>query len=433
MPDSIIFRQDRQQETLTEDVQDLISHRPHWLVRKGNTLFLLIALLLLCLSWIIRYPDMITSSARLTSVNPPRLIVARTEGRLIRLFIENEALVRKGAHLGYMESTAAYQQVLQLQNWVDKIIDTMRSTGFAHLSDLSIPNLSALGELQPRYQDCQDQLEIARQTLADGYYLKKQAALNQDIAYLQTLKLNTRQQEQLQKQDQQLQQEEYDAYEKLAREKVIAPLELNQYKSRLLAKERNLEQLNAQVTNTEISTHGRRKELLELQKQIADQQQLFRSSVFELKSEIDAWIQKYVLVSPEDGRVLYTSALQENQLINSGDGLFYIEPKGASYYAEIMAGQKGLGKIKIGQQVMLRIDGYPSEEFGYLTAKVNYISEIPTRTDSFLIRAELQNGLKTNTEKNLFFRNGLTAEGQIVTDNRRLLGRILGSLNIFSR
>ena len=47
---------------------------------------------------------------------------------------------------------------------------------------------------------------------------------------------------QLQQQDQQLQQKEYDAYESLAKDKVIAPFELNQYKSKLIAKEQSLKQ-----------------------------------------------------------------------------------------------------------------------------------------------------------------------------------------------
>jgi hypothetical protein len=41
-----------------------------------------------------------------------------------------------------------------------------------------------------------------------------------------------------------------------------------------------------------------------LEKQIIDQQQKFNSSLSDLKSETEKWIQQYVLVAPEDGSVL---------------------------------------------------------------------------------------------------------------------------------
>ena len=110
-------------ELLTEEVQEVISYRPHWIVRKGNTLFLLIILLLLTLTWIIKYPDILRASARLVALNPPKLINAKTEGKLLKLFVTNEQTVKKGQHLGYMESTADYAEVIKLMNWIDETVN----------------------------------------------------------------------------------------------------------------------------------------------------------------------------------------------------------------------------------------------------------------------------------------------------------------------
>ncbi|MGH2552544.1 MAG: hypothetical protein ACRDEB_02440, partial [Chitinophagaceae bacterium] len=82
-------------ELLTEEVQEVISYRPHWIVRKGNTLFLFIVLLLLALTWIIQYPDMINASTRLVTLNPPKLVNAKTEGKLLKLLVANEQQVKK--------------------------------------------------------------------------------------------------------------------------------------------------------------------------------------------------------------------------------------------------------------------------------------------------------------------------------------------------
>ena len=104
-----------------------------------------------------------------------------------------------------------------------------------------------------------------------------------------------------------------------------------------------------------------------------------------MKSEIERWMQTYVLVAPEDGKLLYVTTLRENEFISNGQSLFYIEPVRTSFYAELNAGQKGFGKIKTGQQVRIKVESYPDNEFGYLNGKVNYISNMPNRRDSFLI------------------------------------------------
>jgi len=94
----------------------------------------------------------------------------------------------------------------------------------------------------------------------------------------------------------------------------------------------------------------------------------------------------------------------------------------------LMASQKGLGKIKTGQKVILKADSYPSTEFGYLSGVVKYISNIPNRRDSFTVKVYLVKGLQTNYNQTIFFRNNLSAQAEIITDERRLLDRLLGQL-----
>jgi multidrug resistance efflux pump len=428
MSESTINLPQYRNELVSDEIQEVISYRPHWIIRKGNILFLFIILFLLALTWLIRYPDIINGSARLVALNPPKLITSKVEGKLLKLFVINDQVVRKGQHLGFMESTADYYEVTRLQQWIDTIIRSTEDNNYNVLTNYPLPDLPDLGELQANYQSFQNELAETKQTLASGYYKKKKTSLEKDMNYLGDLKKNALQQEQLLQQDQQLQNTEYKAYESLAKDKVIAPLELNQYKSKLIAKEQSLKQLDVQITNNDISNHNKRKELLDLQKQISDEQQKFHSALLELKSEIEKWIQQYVLTAPEEGKILFVSSLQENEMISNGQGLFYVQPEQSQFYAELMAGQKGLGKIKTGQKVMIKVESYPSEEFGYINGTVNYISDLPNRSDSFLIKADLPKGLQTNYNRKIFFRNDLSAQGEIVTDNRKLFDRLMGQL-----
>ncbi|MBL7695618.1 MAG: HlyD family efflux transporter periplasmic adaptor subunit [Ferruginibacter sp.] len=415
-------------ELLSNEVNEIVRYRPHWIIRRGNSIFAAVLCVLLALTFVIRYPDVIAAPARLLAANPPKLINAKKEGRLLKLCVANEEPVKKGQLLGYIESGADYPEVTLLQRWIESTIGAIHNSQYQALLDHPLPLLTNLGGLQSSYQDFQNQFEYTRQTLANGYFNKKYAALEHDLQNLATLRNNALQQQQLVEADRQLQKKEYDAYEKLAKDKVIAPLELNQYKSRMIGKEQTLKQAYAQLTNAEISSQNKMREMLELKKQVADQQQHFISALLTLKSNVEAWMEQYVLVAGEEGRVLFSAALQENQLISAGQNLFYILPDHSGFYVEITASQKGFGKIDTGQKVLLSVESFPNEEFGRLTGNIQHISPIPNSNDSFLIRVSLPRGLETNYGRTLFFKPGLKAQAEIITSNRRLAGRLLGQL-----
>ncbi len=77
---------------------------------------------------------------------------------------------------------------------------------------------------------------------------------------------------------------------------------------------------------------------------------------------------------------------------------------------------------------MIKVESYPSSEFGHLAGNIAYISNMPNRKDSFLVKVNLQNGLKTNYGKTIFFRNNLAAQAEIITDDRKLFDRFMGQL-----
>ena len=412
---------------LSDDVMEIVSYRPHWIVRKGNTIFFITLFLLSTLTFFIKYPDVINAPAKLSALNPPKAVNARKEGKLLKLFVSNGQQVIKGRQLGYIENTADYKEVMQLQLWVDKTITAIQAGNYNTISNFPLPVLENLGPLQVSFQEFQNQLQFTRQTLANGYFTKKSSALYKDLKYISDLKKNAYQQQHLIEADQQLQQKELQAYESLAKDKVIAPLELNQYKSKMIAKEQSLKQANTLITNSDISSHGKQKEILDVKKQVADQQQSFSSALLSLKSIIEEWIEQYVLIAAEDGKIVFTTTLHENELISNGQSLFYIQPEQSEFYVEITASQNGLGKIKTGQKVMLKLDSYPSQEFGTIAGIIDHIADIPNN-DSFLIHVSLPRGLQTNYGKHIFYKTGLKARADIITDSRLLFDRLAGQL-----
>jgi hypothetical protein len=73
--------------------------------------------------------------------------------------------------------------------------------------------------------------------------------------------------------------------------------------------------------------------------------------------------------------------------------------------------------------VILKFQGYPYQEFGSMEGIVSSVSDIPV--DSvYLIRVKLPESLSTSTGKRLNIRSGMTAEGEIVTEELRLIEKV---------
>lgn len=413
---------------VSEEVNDIISHKPHWLIRNGNLVFLAILSSMAAISFAVQYPDIIEGSLRIVALNAPKTMETRTEGRLEKLLVANNTQVTQGQYLAYLQSTASHEQVIELMKWINRAESEMGKGNVETILSSPLPSLSELGELQSTYQEFQTQLKETSQIFAGGYYEKKKVAIQGDLNYLAKLKNNLLKQQDLMENDFALMKKEHDINEQLAKEKIIAPLELDQEKSKLINKQQGLEQVQSQLISSDVSVHNKNKELLDLQKTIQEQEQGFYSSLLNLKSRVEEWIQRYVVEASQDGTLEYVGFLQENQLLNAGQPLFFIQPSNARYYGEMKAGQTGLGKIAIQQKVIIKLQGYPSTEFGYLTGRVSYISNMPNDRDSFLIKVELPNRLRTNYNKKIYFRNNLLARAEVVTDNRRLADRLFHQL-----
>ena len=194
----------------------------------------------------------------------------------------------------------------------------------------------------------------------------------------------------------------------------------------LLAKQISLKQAEAQLINNQSEQTGKQKELLELDKNLFEQKNTTSESLKTLISAINAWKQKYIIAAPVAGKVFFQTTIQENQSVAIDQELFYIgSSKANQYIGDVNIPQDNFGKIKIGQKVIIRFNSYPAEEYGTVFGVMNYISEIPAKDNTYLVRISLPNGLLTTYNKKLTFRNGMLANVEIITEDRTLASKIL--------
>jgi multidrug efflux pump subunit AcrA (membrane-fusion protein) len=404
------------------EIEDIISSRPPFIVRWGTVLFAILLTLLLVICWFIRYPDLVEAPAKLTSINSPKQVICLTTGKLIRLKVKENELVKQGAVLGFIESTANHNEILALDTVIAKTQQLLTDNLTEEVSPILNHAHSQLGELQQTYQILTQAYLGFRNYLTDGVYLKKKSMLFRDIDNLKKLHVNLEAQKSLQIQDLNIVQETFEVNEKLKKDKIIADFDLKSEQSRLINKKLTLPLIDASIINNEIQQDDKRKEIDELNNVITQQKDVFQQALNTFKSQLDDWKKKYILIAPVDGTISFASFIQENQQLQSGQTVCFVNPENSEYFAQITIPQDNFGKVAKGQNVILKFNSYPYQEYGYVNGKIDFITHIPTDS-GYLAKITFANGLITTYNKQLQYSDGLTAQAQIITKDLRLLER----------
>lgn len=413
------------------EIDEIISNRLPSVVRWGTVFFACMLLAVTAVCWFIKYPDIVTGKAKLTGTNTPKAIISRTDGRLQKIYVQEGDTVEQGFLLSSMESLADSRTVLATANQLDTIAALIAN----NRTDEIVPYFpalhtvfeaddrpGALGELQPAYQSFIQAFITFKDFLRNGYYLRKKKMLELDLQTLLKMKAALTSQQTLLKQDLDLSTQTFKANEKLHEQKVIAAFEYRSEQSKLIGKQLSLPEATAALLGNESQQNEKRKEIAELENQVLVQKNNFIQALQTMQSQVQAWQYKYLLKAPVSGTVEFAGFFQEGQELKANQTLFYVQPVNSNYFVEMLVPQYNFGKVKTGQQVLLKFQAYPFEQYGQLLGIVSSISNMPSDS-GYLAKVRLPNGLFTNYKKQLSYHNGLQAQADIVTRDMRLLER----------
>jgi multidrug efflux pump subunit AcrA (membrane-fusion protein) len=408
----------------SDRVQEIISRQPGFFERWALWLFLLLLCLLGAGTWFIKYPDVIETGAILSSANAPKEIVIRQDGKLVRLFVGNDDTVASGQTVGWIESTADHRQVIALSGLLLKAESYLSTGQTEKVSGLFVRGFDYLGDLQTAYQQFITAWLQFNDYLENGYYYKRKASLDEDYAFLQHMHGSVEEQQRLTRQDLDLTKEAFAANDSLFRDSVVSRQDMRDQRSKLVGKQLSSEQLASSLLTNENQQVAKQRDIAELEHTISQQKIIFRQALETLKSLTDEWMRKYILRAAVAGKVVFLIPLQENQFMQAGKTIGYINPTDSRYYAQVTLPQSNFGKLRTGQRVQLRLDAYPYQEFGFIEGRLGYISKVPSDS-GFLASVELPNGLRTNYRKELQYRSGLKSRALIITRDTRLIQRLL--------
>jgi multidrug resistance efflux pump len=410
-----------------EATQELLSRKEGFLTRWALLVFLGILLFLLTGTWFIRYSDVIAANASLTAENAPKEIVTRIDGKFVRIFVSNGSQVREGEMIAWIESTASHKEVLELLSRLERASLLLSGNETEKVSSLFGGPFYNLGEMQSAYQQFVVAWQQFNDYLVNGYVFKRKQMLFDDLSILREMHASLEDEKILMKEDLELSRQAFIANDTLFKDKVISTQDMREQRSKLVGKELTLPQLESALLTNEDGQIAKKKEIDELEHNIGQQKIIFWQSLQTLQSITEDWIKRYVVKAPVNGKVVFLIPVQENQFIQAGKTIGYVDPPDSRYFAQITLPQFNFGKARVGQTVQLRFDAYPYEEFGSVEGKLSYISKVPSDS-GFLANIEMPNGLRTNHGKEIQYRSGLTSKALVITRDTRLLERFYYTL-----
>ncbi|MBS1599967.1 MAG: HlyD family efflux transporter periplasmic adaptor subunit [Bacteroidetes bacterium] len=77
----------------SREIDDIIGKPPHWLIRWGIGIFFFVLILVIALSALVRYPETIITSFKISSTKATENIVPETGGKIARLFVKEGSYV----------------------------------------------------------------------------------------------------------------------------------------------------------------------------------------------------------------------------------------------------------------------------------------------------------------------------------------------------
>ncbi|HAO05857.1 HlyD family efflux transporter periplasmic adaptor subunit [Chryseobacterium mucoviscidosis] len=410
-------------ELRSESVQDILTQPPHWMIRWGNTIIFLILVLILIMSYIIKYPEFIPAPIIVTSQNPPEKLEARTNSKIEKIFIKDHQEVKKDQVLMVMQSSANYKDVLALK----KIIDSLSPNQISSFP-LSQTSHFKLGELQGDYSSFAKAFQDEALFTRLQPYAPENLAANQSLSEYRVRIATTKQQKSLEQAKYELTKKNYIRSQELFNQGVISSMELENEKIKYIQAQQNLENINISLSQMEegISNLNKTKSgtAINIEKDKITYSSQTLQLFEQLRKSLKQWEQNYLLISNTDGIASFQQFFGENQFIKAGDAVLSILPKNR----EKLVGRMSVpatnsGKIASGEKVLIKLDNYRYQEYGIVEGKVQNISLSPDKDGNYYVDVLLPKGLKTSYNKDLVFDKELKGSAEIVTQDLRLIER----------
>lgn len=411
-------------ELRSEEVQEILTRMPHWLIRFGSFVIFMLLLLVFFVSWLVKYPDVINAPIVITTNIPPEKLIAKTTGKIETILIQDKQNVKQNTALAVIENSANYKDMFLLKSIVDTINIEKFEFPFEKFNNVRFGEVEqSFAVFQKEYiaNSLNQKLQPFKvETTAQSF---EQRQLQERLHLLLSQKLINESELQIEKSD-------LNRYEGLYKKGIIATQEIEKKRLQYLQVQKNYKSVLSSISQlkssiNDLNRSSQTTKINENKENVVLERNVIQA-FFQLKKAIKDWDLQYVFRSSVNGKVSFLQIWSVNQIISSGENMFAIIPSNENgYIGKVKAVAQNSGKIKTGQEVNIKLANYPDSQFGILKGKVKSISLTPDKDGNLLLDISLPKGLTTSYKKEIQFQQEMSGTAAVITEDLRLIERLL--------
>ena len=409
----------------SNEVQELIGAVPGWIVRWGSSVVFMVLVGTLAFSYFIKYPDVVTAPVEISTASPPIPLISKTSGKLTHLLVKDNEAVDSNQIVGVIESVADYKYVLFLDSLLDD--DNV-------LYDPSLKKLDPkkqMGELQADYSQFLNSLQDENLFTLSNYKSQQLSKINESINFQKQLISTYYKQIASVKKELANAEMKYSNDFHLYQKGIISARELQESESNSIRLENQIENLNASISNGQMSITNFQKQLTDVNVTDAQNSLQKKSTITEnfnnIRGKIKVWKNTFLITSPAKGTISFTTIRNENQFVETGKTVLNIVQKNDVFIGRIMLPLQNAGKVKKGQIALIKLDNYPYQEFGTVEAIIENISSVPVE-GKYIVEVSLPKKNETSYHKQLNMQQDMQGSADIVTEKKRLIAKFFDKL-----
>lgn len=420
----------------SDDVQEILSKVPSWMVRWGTTLIFVLIVLALVLSYIIKYPDTLAGKVKITAVHPPVTLTAPNGGIIQELIIKDGEQVEIGDPIAVLKNPIDQYAMILLDSLIVKVNRSLFDTSdFILIANDSLPDYGPLQEKVNQLSFLVDEYNAMRGEKGE-YNVNKIKNLREQYIYYDRMRLVQTRQIKIAQEEFLNATDKLEGYKEMFEKGLVSKMDFIKEQSDFNAKKDRIEALKTEKLANDLAAQKIEVELLDLEfKFNTEQRQIFEElnrQLDLLQSEIIEWKDVYVIEATESGEVSYIQSISQGEYIQPEKSLFAVIPENKSKKGEITIPSTGLGKVEKGQRVIIELDEYPSHEYGQLNGEVVSITKVASENkdqssniSNYKVTVILKDDLKTTYKKSIALNGELNGTAKIITNDRSILERVL--------
>ncbi len=409
--------------THNEEVQVILERKPTWIMRWGIVILFLITICFLIICSCIKVPQTVTASIILTSDNPPSDLVAKYTGILDSVYVNEGAIVKQGQLLALMSNPADYGDIVKVETC---LVDSASLAPPEHWLDY------ALGEVQSAWIDYVAALLEYSDYMRVAWIEKKQILLSRQEEGAREYCSKIEAQRNTIALDYDLERISLHRDSCLLSKNIISQVEYDEACKKLLSKQNALAAIDVTIADARLNCLKIEHQRIELDMQrlseVATRKRHISQAMNALESQIAIWKDRYAIIAPYNGIVSFQNVWCRGQHVTAGDLIVSVAHENEmNIQGRLKVPSEGFGKVEIGQDVNIKLKGFPFMEYGILKGKIVSISKVPENIGDglyYTVIVSLSRGLESTYHIMLPFVDNMDGSAEIITEDMRLIEQL---------